>query len=274
MSGFAPPVGPKSRHLLPGSEFGDGTVGVRQGKHLGIDFQPQYPGGSDWIYSVTNGTVVALISNRVHGSKAQSLYAGHTGNVVAVKDLQGRVWSYRHGRNFQVKVGDKVRPGDRLCRMSNTGTVTGVHLHLGLLDTSGRFIDPERVLRAAGVWPIGNTYYTAATPTKPTPAPKKGLSMSDVNKILAEIRKIPANVWGHRIKHPRQDTTSSTGAYLTSGYANSVAVHAIMAGVRELGKQQGFDETKLNKVIDEAVKNAIADGIEVTGTVELNQKGN
>jgi murein DD-endopeptidase MepM/ murein hydrolase activator NlpD len=41
-----------------------------------------------------------------------------------------------------VKVGDKVKIGEKLGRVGNTGMSTGPHLHFGILDADKRAIDP------------------------------------------------------------------------------------------------------------------------------------
>ena len=175
MTTFAPPVGPKARHLLPGSEFGDGTLGIRGGKHLGIDFQPERPGGEDWVHAVEGGVVEALFTTIKPGDLSNPLYPGHTGNLVAIRADSGRVWVYQHGKDFQVRRGQRVKAGDRLHRMWRSGRATGNHLHLGLR-VDGTWRDPERVLRNHGVWPIGNDYYLPKPEPKPpviTPPPVK-----------------------------------------------------------------------------------------------------
>lgn len=91
--------------------------------------QPTYPGheGLDIfaaegtpIYSITEGTVIKR---------------GWSGGYrVMIDDGQGHYWFYQHMlSNLQVRVGDKVKPGDLLGYMSNSGAEhSDVHLHLGI----------------------------------------------------------------------------------------------------------------------------------------------
>lgn len=51
-----------------------------------------------------------------------------------------------HLSEFKAKVGDKVSEGDLVALSGNTGRSTGSHLHLGLKDQSGNFVDPEPLL--------------------------------------------------------------------------------------------------------------------------------
>lgn len=276
MATLAPPVGPTSRHLLPGSEYGDGSVGIRAGRHLGIDFQPAAPGGEDWINAIEDGTVEALFTEIPPGDKRNPLYPGHTGNVVAIRTANGRVWTYQHGKDFQVTLGQKIKAGDRLCRMWRSGTATGNHLHLGLR-INGKFVDPEPVLRKAGAWPIGNTYYTASTPSASTPK-EDTLSATEVNQIKAHItaevnglydRLITAGglSWA-KVGHNGENLRSllweaAKGAQ--AGYVNTNAIKntntEVVKAIATVAQSQGLTPEQVSALIDATAK-AASEGAE------------
>ena len=202
---YAPPVGPKSRHLRPGSEYAAGGTGpndpVRAGAHAGLDFQPEVRGASEPIYWAVSGTITRIVRDRVQGSKLASLYDFHTGNAVEWAGDDGRVWHYRHMPQWAMKhlaVGQRVEAGDPATHMGTTGNSNGVHLHIGCR-AGGRFVDPEPILRNAGVWPIG--YTPKPSPEKITPASG---SPSKHVRSEASIRQIC-------IKAGHGDEKTSTG---------------------------------------------------------------
>lgn len=102
--------------------------------------------------------------NSKHGGKNQSIYAAGDGKVVSIKDNDktGKSWGnyvkiyhgnkiytlYAHLKNgIKVKKGQKVKMGDLLGHMGNTGKAAGNHLHYeyykGGASTSYR-VDPEK----------------------------------------------------------------------------------------------------------------------------------
>lgn len=169
----SPPVGPNSRHLLPGSDYASLVTGKndpnRAGAHLGLDFQPERPGNPDPINWVEDGVITRIVRNRTKGDRRESLYAGHTGNAVEWRTAQGHIWHIRHMPTWAIshlKVGQKVKAGTKASNMGTTGNSNGVHLHLGLR-IKGRFVDPEPVLKEFGGWPFNQP----KPKPKPTPAP-------------------------------------------------------------------------------------------------------
>ena len=84
--------------------------------------------------------------------------------VTAWIDLQhdGRILSrqYHFRAASPLKVGDRVKKGDRIGILGATGHTTGIHLHFGIKENStkwnnGMDVDPEPYLR--GEKSIGNT---------------------------------------------------------------------------------------------------------------------
>lgn len=168
---FAPPVGARSRHLLPGSEFAASGTGpndpIRSGAHAGLDFQPEVRGQEEPIHWLVGGTITRIVRSRRQGDKQFSLYDGHTGNAVEWAGDDGRLWHYRHmpgDAMKDLKVGQRVEAGELASRMGTTGNSTGVHLHIGCREKD-RFVAPEPILRAHAAWPIGWKITTAEDAT-------------------------------------------------------------------------------------------------------------
>ncbi|SNY51720.1 M23 family metallopeptidase [Paractinoplanes atraurantiacus] len=110
--------------------------GVRWGKlHAGIDLTA--PEGMPY--------------KSVHaGEVTQAGYNGGYGYSVTVKNDDGTEVIYAHSRRVLVKAGDKVKAGQVLGEVGNTGASYGVHLHLEI-HVGGAPTDPIPFLRERGV---------------------------------------------------------------------------------------------------------------------------
>jgi hypothetical protein len=98
--------------------------------HTGIDMAFEI--GSP-IYSPANG-VIELVD---YGSK-------NIGKGIIIKTEEGERLILGHLSQFQVKAGEKVNIGEQLALSGNTGHSTGPHLHIGLKNEQGEFIDPSK----------------------------------------------------------------------------------------------------------------------------------
>ena len=83
------------------------------------------------------------------------------GNLVVLRSNDGLTTVYAHNSRNRVKVGQKVRRGQRIADIGATGRATGPHSHfeVRMKDKNGRFIavDPVPFLTAAG--PNSKTRY-------------------------------------------------------------------------------------------------------------------
>ena len=98
--------------------------------HRGTDF-PLKEG--EPVVASNSGTVVL----------AKGLF--YEGNCVIVDHGQHLFTIYMHLSKIQVKVGDKLRKGERLGLSGQTGRVTGPHLHMGVR-WNGSYVDPTKLL--------------------------------------------------------------------------------------------------------------------------------
>lgn len=98
--------------------------------HTGVDLG--MPEGTP-LRSVFNGTIEQVWDN-----------AGKIGNGVKIKTDDGLHTIYGHMSKVDVHVGDKVHAGDLVGFSGNTGNSTGPHLHFGMQDQNGTFIDPTK----------------------------------------------------------------------------------------------------------------------------------
>lgn len=132
-SGFVTPTHPDVTTLTS-------FYGPRWGRtHQGIDFA--CPTGSP-IYAIDDGTI------------AFAGYSSSAGNYIILdhkNDKNGISQSiYMHNSELIVKKGDIVQKGQQIAKAGSTGNSTGPHCHLGLMDTTGTYVDPYPYLNLKG----------------------------------------------------------------------------------------------------------------------------
>lgn len=100
----------------------------------------------DTIVAHTAGTVVWCQSGipNDQGSSGNRSY----GNAVKIKHSNGYYTLYAHMNYITVKNGDKVKQGQNIGYMGNTGNSYGAHLHFEVRDTNDNRVNPERYLNA------------------------------------------------------------------------------------------------------------------------------
>jgi murein DD-endopeptidase MepM/ murein hydrolase activator NlpD len=99
--------------------------------HLGTDF------------GAKKGTPLLAVAP---GKVIFSGWKGGYGKVVKIRHQGGYISLYAHQSRIRAKVGQRVKKGDIIGYVGNTGRSTGPHLHFGLYK-NGRAIDPMRVLK-------------------------------------------------------------------------------------------------------------------------------
>ncbi|GAA4348024.1 M23 family metallopeptidase [Angustibacter luteus] len=126
------------RWVMPLSNFRfTSDFGARWGKlHAGDDLAA--PIGSR-IGALSSGTVVF--------AGQQSGY----GNKVEIRHWDGTVSWYGHMSQIEVKVGEKVTPGQKVGEVGNTGHSTGPHLHLEIHPDGAGPVDPQPWLAKRGL---------------------------------------------------------------------------------------------------------------------------
>jgi len=108
----------------------------REHSHNGIDFQMS--NGTE-LHSIQSGTIQKMVD---YGNV-------NAGKTIFVKWEDGKTAIYGHLSKFNPNLseGDRVNAGDLLGYSGNSGNVVGnnggYHLHFGLKDASGNFIDPQ-----------------------------------------------------------------------------------------------------------------------------------
>jgi len=125
-----PSIAPAQGHLSSGFGVRNDPFTGRKKSHNGLDFAngPYTP-----IFAPADGVVVNTYSN---GGYGEFLVIDHGYNIVT---------RYGHLAKYEVSVGQKVKRGDLIARMGNTGRSTATHLHYEVL-VRDQHVDPEKYI--------------------------------------------------------------------------------------------------------------------------------
>ena len=96
------------------------TQGYHQGKCLDFGWDSNHGGPNVPIYAADDG-IVGSVENQKSGGK-----------VIYLKHNDGKCSIYAHLSKILVKTGEKVKLGQQIGNMGDTGIVSGPHLHFGL----------------------------------------------------------------------------------------------------------------------------------------------
>lgn len=80
------------------------------------------------------------------GTVAKAGWGGASGYVVYINHEDGKQTRYAHLSKILVKVGQKVKQGEKIALSGNTGVTTGPHLHFEIL-VNGKQVDPMKYIK-------------------------------------------------------------------------------------------------------------------------------
>jgi murein DD-endopeptidase MepM/ murein hydrolase activator NlpD len=84
------------------------------------------------------------------GVVASTRYQSGLGNTIIVDHGNGIQTVYGHLSQFKIKEGQKVRRGELIGMVGNTGYSTGPHLHYEVVKFNGT-VNPVRYIYSAGL---------------------------------------------------------------------------------------------------------------------------
>ncbi len=102
--------------------------------HNGVDFSAK---SKTPVYPAMDGVVVAMGRARAKGK------------FILIEHSNGMKSTYDHLRKFQkgLHVGDYVEVSEQIGEVGRTGYATGTHLHFGLIDSDGFYVNPILYLK-------------------------------------------------------------------------------------------------------------------------------
>ena len=124
-------VKPTSGRLTSGFGYRIHPILKKRRMHKGIDIVARY--GSN-VKAATGGVVT------------YSGQMGSYGNLVVIDHQNGFETRYAHNSRLKVKKGEKVRQGQTIALVGNTGRSNGTHLHFEIWK-NGEAIDPAHYLK-------------------------------------------------------------------------------------------------------------------------------
>ena len=121
-----PSIAPTKGYMSSPFGLREDPITKRKKMHKGLDYSnvPYTP-----IYAPADGVVVNTYVNSGYG------------NFLVIDHGYDIVTRYGHLTKYEVKVGQKVKRGDLIARMGNTGRSTGTHLHYEVL-VRDQHVDP------------------------------------------------------------------------------------------------------------------------------------
>lgn len=172
---------PTSKTTRVTSYYGMRTLNGVTAPHNGIDLVPADGTKDAEIVAVCDGTVTAVVSNVPDSHTGLNVTKNTAGNSVTYKTSDGYSVIYHHLKagSVCVKVGDKVKPGDKIGVMGTTGKSTGIHLHYEFRDPKGATFDPAPYIGTDKAFPACNPAYAK-------PVLRKGSKGEDV-KLLQKL---------------------------------------------------------------------------------------
>lgn len=130
--------------------------------HLGVDVVGYY-NALDYIIAHTEGYVSYVQDGYANNNKSTGMAT--YGNMVEITHNNGWKTRYAHLQmGLKVKKGDKVKKGQVIGYMGNSGNAYGAHLHFEVWDKNGR-VDPEPYLDKDLPVSVNNAIYQVCTNT-------------------------------------------------------------------------------------------------------------
>lgn len=114
------------------SEYGELSEVRNNIPHHGIDLA--MPEGTE-LRSVMNGVVEKVVD---FGNQ-------NLGKGVFIRNDDGTLSIYGHMSKIKVKLGEHLTTGESIGFSGNTGNSTGAHLHYGMKNINGEWIDPTPI---------------------------------------------------------------------------------------------------------------------------------
>lgn len=119
------------------------TQNYKQGMHYGIDVV-KYKGKLCNVLAHSDGVVVWIQTGQKNNRKATG--NASYGNCVKIKHNNGMFTLYAHLKSVNVSLNEKVKKGQVIGYMGNTGNSSGAHLHFEVRNKNNVRIDPTPYL--------------------------------------------------------------------------------------------------------------------------------
>lgn len=140
------------------SKYGYRILGGARVFHAGLDIATGGKPGN--VHAMFAGTVERVVTNRKPGNRVTDSYApGRTPNYVSVRNPDGELQFYGH-TYANVKVGQRVKAGQKIGVTDLSGNTTGYHCHLETWRKNNSTFDPLILFRKYGIEPGSAPQFT------------------------------------------------------------------------------------------------------------------
>lgn len=208
--------GPREKH----------PVTKKAGFHRGDDIAPPVAGTRGVpLFAALDGVVVAAsgsVKRRADGTWPPNPVTGtwNTGNFIIIRTDLGYYLYYGHPDQVHVKKGQRVKAGDRIGIMGNSGNVTGIHLHFEVWadGNHNNHFSPVKLFKRFGV-ALGSEPVIPKTPTTPLPGKDEFdmASISDLRNIIREELRVSVNSQNDSLhRATRNDTNAAKDEVITA----------------------------------------------------------
>lgn len=160
--------------------------------HNGMDFGI---GIGTKIGATKPGTVIKAQDDNYNSYKDGASKASLArGSGVWVKGNDGNTYIYWHMSKTAVKKGDRVDEGALLGYSGNSGFSTGPHLHLGVMTSGGKYVEPANFV-SNGLFSAQGLAYSGASATAEKNKTKiaQQQASSNINDILTSTYSVKLN---------------------------------------------------------------------------------
>ena len=209
------------------------TRNKKRPNHNGIDMIGKSY-AKDWIVAIDKGQVT------------KAGYDAERGYYAEVKHENGYVSLYFHiaKDKLEVKKGDKLAKGDVIGYMGNTGESRGSHLHFGVKNDKGKYVDPKPYLMGEKSFELNEKkHYTGEYPKLPL----RGYFYYKYDKKKKKyviVDKGPEVVKLQKLLNWANDAKNKVDGYLGEDTSDEIGVYQNKYGLEEDFK---FGKACLNK---------------------------
>lgn len=230
-------------------------------------------GGIDLISECGNRTIVSFFDGTVTATR--NSYKGRTddgsaGNYISITHADGVQTKYKHLKQntLLVKKGDKVKAGQAIATMGDTGHATGVHLHFDV-ELNGKRVDPlpylrgEKVLVPSALSLFGNR--------GDNPALKWGTKADADVLAFQQLMRKKLKYWGPRDGIAGNKTLAAAKKYVVGYGSDGDVAQWVQQRLKSLGYYTGRVDGEPRSLTAKAIKALeTAYGLTVDGVISQN----
>lgn len=125
------------------SEYGWRTIRGKKSFHGGIDYSDGINGSA--IYASASGVVTTTYFKCINKGYIGNRCGGGYGNHIIIEHSNSTSTLYGHLSKINVKNGQRVKQGQVIGGMGNSGNSIGNHLHFEIINSKGQRIKPPRL---------------------------------------------------------------------------------------------------------------------------------